>query len=61
MKRIGLSLKAKELIAPALAVVAEEGKVSFSSVKLTTVTFLQLMRRDFLIKICSLNGESDSR
>lgn len=36
MKRTGSSLKAKELTAPASAVVAEVGKVSFSSVKSTT-------------------------
>lgn len=43
------------------AAIAEVGKVSFSSVKLMTKSFLQLMRKDFLIKIFSLKGESGSR
>lgn len=55
------SLKAKEQTAPVYAAIAEVGKVSFSSVKLMTKSFLQLMRKDFLIKIFSLKGESGSR
>lgn len=61
MERTASTLKAKEQTAPASAATAEVGKVSFSSVKLTTKSFLQLMRKDFLIKICSLKGESGSR
>lgn len=61
MERAASTLKAKEQTAPASAVVAEIGKVSFCSGKLTTKSFLKLMRKDFLIKICSLKGESGSR
>lgn len=61
MERTASSLEAKEQTAPVPAAIAEVGKVCFSSVKLTTKSFLQLMRKGFLIKICSLKGESGSR
>lgn len=61
MERIASTLKAKEQTAPASAAIAEVGKISFSSVKLMTKSFLRLMRKVFLIKICSLKGESGFR
>lgn len=61
MERAASTLKAKEQTAPASAAIAEIGKVSFCSGKLMTKSFLKLMTKDFLIKICSLKGESGSR
>lgn len=61
MERIASTLKAKKQTAPASAAIAEVGKISFSSVKLMTKSFLRLMRKVFLIKICSLKGESGFR
>lgn len=61
MERTASTLNAKEQTAPASAAIAEIGKVSFCSGKLMTKIFLKLMRKYFLIKICSLKGESGSR
>lgn len=61
MERTASTLKAEEQTAPASAAIGEIGKVSLCSGKLTTKSFLKLIRNDFLIKICSLKGESGSR
>lgn len=61
MERAASTLKAKEQTAPASAAMAEIGKVSFCSGKLMTKSFFKLVRKDFLIKFCSLKGESGSR